>query len=263
MRNSEQDMKTKEEIVTNWLPRYTGQALKDFGEYVLLTNFNSYLEAFCSMEGASIANPNAHMPCATSNGITLIDFGMGSPNAATIMDLLSAIHPKATLFLGKCGGLKHVNKLGDVILPLAAIRCEGTSDQYFPQEVPALPTFNLQRTAAEVTEQAGIDYWTGTVLTTNRRVWEFDEEFKEYLVRIRAMAVDMESATLFSVGFYNSIPCGAVLLVSDQPMIATGIKTHESDRLVSSLYTQRHLGIGIATLKRIAEQGDSIKHLRF
>lgn len=256
-------MKTKTEIVANWLPRYTGQPLADFGEYILLTNFSNYLEAFCAMEGTTVVNPSANMPCATSNNITAINFGMGSPNAATIMDLLTAIQPKATLFLGKCGGLKHVNKLGDIILPLAAIRCEGTSDQYFPTEVPALPSFNLQRAAAEEIEKANVDYWTGTVLTTNRRVWEFDNDFKEYLVRIRAMAVDMESATLFSVGFYNSIPSGALLLVSDQPMIAAGIKTHESDMKVSALYTKSHLKIGIATLKNIAASGDPVKHLRF
>lgn len=256
-------LKTKQEIVANWLPRYTGQPLADFGEYILLTNFSSYLDSFCEMEGTAVVDPNANMPCATAGNITAINFGMGSPNAATIMDLLTAVRPKATLFLGKCGGLKEINKLGDIILPLAAIRCEGTSDQYFPPEVPALPTFNLQRAAAEAAEKVNTDYWTGTVLTTNRRVWEFDGAFKEYLIRIHAMAVDMESATLFSVGFYNSIPCGAVLLVSDQPMIATGIKTHESDRKVSALYAQSHIAIGLATLKNIAANGGSVKHLRF
>lgn len=256
-------LKTKQEIVANWLPRYTGQPLADFGEYILLTNFSSYLDSFCEMEDTAVVDPNANMPCATAGNITAINFGMGSPNAATIMDLLTAVRPKATLFLGKCGGLKEINKLGDIILPLAAIRCEGTSDQYFPPEVPALPTFNLQRAAAEAAEKVNTDYWTGTVLTTNRRVWEFDGTFKEYLIRIHAMAVDMESATLFSVGFYNSIPCGAVLLVSDQPMIATGIKTHESDRKVSALYAQSHIAIGLATLKNIAANEGSVKHLRF
>jgi len=256
-------MKTKEEIVTNWLPRYTGQPLEGFGEYILLTNFSGYLDTFCQMEKATVVDPNANMPCATAGNITAINFGMGSPNAATIIDLLSAIQPKATLFLGKCGGLKHVNQLGDIILPLAAIRCEGTSNQYFPPEVPALPSFNLQRAAAEVAETFGTDYWTGTVLTTNRRVWEFDSDFKEYLLGIRAMAVDMECATIFSVGFYNKIPCGAVLLVSDQPMIANGIKTHESDRKVSALYADIHMKIGIATLRSIEANGHSVKHLRF
>lgn len=249
--------------MANWLPRYTGQALEDFGEYILLTNFQSYLDLFAEIGRVSVVDPCANMPCATFDNITMINFGMGSPNAATVMDLLSAIQPKATLFLGKCGGLKHVNQIGDIVLPVAAIRHEGTSNSYFPPEVPALPAFNLQRAASEVVQRHGKDYWTGTVVTINRRVWEFDEVFKGYLRQVRAMAVDMECATLFTVGFFNSISCGALLLVSDRPMIATGVKTHESDKIIAQKYTREHLEIGIETLRAIAADGHSIKHLRF
>jgi AMP nucleosidase len=203
------------------------------------------------------------MPNATANGITIINFGMGSANAATIMDLLGAISPKAVLFLGKCGGLKKKNKLGDIILPIAAIRGEGASDDYFPPEVPALPSFNLQRAASHVTREAGLDYWTGTVYTTNRRVWEHDNSFKEYLIEIRAMAIDMETATVFSVGFANHIPCGALLLVSDQPMTPDGVKTDKSDTAVTTNFVQKHMEIGIETLKELKSKGNSVRHLRF
>jgi len=138
-------MKTKEEIVENWLPRYTGMALGEFGEYILLTNFRNYLDLFATWHNVEVKGIGKPMPCATAGDITMIHFGMGSPNAATVMDLLSAIHPKACLFLGKCGGLKKKNQLGDYILPIAAIRGEGTGDDYFPSEVPALPAFNLQK----------------------------------------------------------------------------------------------------------------------
>ena len=138
-------MKTKEEIVNNWLPRYTGNKLEDFGKYILLTNFNQYLDMFCEKFDVQIVDPEKPMPCATAKGITMINFGMGSANAATIMDLLSAISPKSVLFLGKCGGIKKKNNLGDLILPIAAIRGEGTSNDYLPPEVPALPAFKLQR----------------------------------------------------------------------------------------------------------------------
>lgn len=251
-------MKTKDDIVTNWLPRYTGLALTDFRPYILLTNFSAYLELFCQITGASIASPSANMPAASSEHITMINFGIGSPNAATIMDLLTATQPRATLFLGKCGGLHASFSLGDFILPVAAIRHEGTSDNYFPPEVPALPTFNLQRATAELVQEHGSDYWAGTVLTTNRRVWEFDLDFKAYLQRVQAVAVDMECATLFTVGAYNQIPNGALLLVSDQPMIAEGIKTEASDRLVSQRFAEEHLRIGIETLRRLA-QGAPLK----
>lgn len=256
-------MKTKEEIVENWLPRYTGRKLEDFGKYILLTNFNNYLEIFAKKYKVEIQGADRAMPNVSANGITLINFTMGSANAATIMDLLSAIQPKACLFLGKCGGLKKKTQIGDLVLPIAAIRGEGTSDDYFPPEVPALPAFNLQRAVSTSIREYGKDYWTGTVYTTNRRVWEHDEDFKEYLRITRAMAVDMETATLFTTGFSNKIPTGALLLVSDQPMIAEGVKTEKSDKKVTNSFVKDHLKIGIQSLLEIKNKGTSVKHLRF
>lgn len=256
-------MKTKEEIVANWLPRYTGRPLEEFTQYVLLTNFSYYIELFAKWFNVPIVGHDKNMPNASAEGITIINFGMGSPNAATIMDLLSAINPKAVLFLGKCGGLKDKNNLGDLILPIAAIRSDGTSNDYLPPEVPALPAFSLQRAVSTTIRDLGLDYWTGTVFTTNKRVWEYDERFKKYLMKTRAMAIDMETATIFSVGFANSIPSGALLLVSDQPMISTGIKTDASDKKVTQDFVERHLKIGIGAMKEIIEDGRSVRHLRF
>jgi AMP nucleosidase len=256
-------MKTKEEIVHNWLPRYTGERLDSFGKYLLLTNFSYYVTLFADWNDVKIVGTDKPMPCATSDNITIINFGMGSPTAATVMDLLVAIEPKAVLFLGKCGGLKKRNKLGDLILPIAAIRGEGTSDDYFPKEVPALPAFALQKAVSTTIRDYGVDYWTGTVYTTNRRVWEHDDKFKEYLQEIRAYAIDMETATIFTVGFYNKIPTGALLLVSDQPMIPEGVKTEESDKQVTADYVERHLRIGIDSLKQLINGGQTVRHLRF
>lgn len=256
-------MTTKEEIIKNWLPRYTGMQLDEFGSYILLTNFKNYLDIFCEMTGATIKDRSKSMPAATHDGITIINYGMGSPNAATVMDLLGAIQPKSVLFLGKCGGLKSKNKIGDLILPIAAIRGEGTSNDYFPPEVPALPAFSLQRAISSTIRAYDMDYWTGTVFTTNRRVWEHDEEFKKYLVKTRTMAIDMETATIFSTGFYNKIPTGALLLVSDQPMMPDGVKTEKSDVIVTTQFVQKHIEIGIDALKEIMYQRLSVKHLRF
>jgi AMP nucleosidase len=256
-------MKTREEIVQNWLPRYTGLALEDFGEFVLLTNFDLYIHQFAEKFGVEIVGSDRPMPNATANNITIINFGMGSANAATVMDLLSAIDPKAVLFLGKCGGLKKKNEIGDLILPIAAIRGDGTSNDYFPPEVPALPAFNLQKAVSTTIRDHHLDYWTGTVYSTNRRVWEHDEEFKEYLRQIRCMAIDMETATIFTVGFYNGIPAGALLLVTDQPMIPEGIKTEQSDRLVNQDFVTTHLEIGIDSLNQLINNGLTVKHLRF
>ncbi len=256
-------MKTKEEIVANWLPRYTGLSLEQFGEFILLTNFSGYLDQFAAMTGAEVLNRNRPMPTATADGITMINFGMGSANAATVMDLLSAIDPKAVLFLGKCGGLKRKNAIGDLILPIAAIRGDGTSNDYLPPEVPALPAFAMQRAISTMIRDSGFDYWTGTVYTTNRRVWEHDDKFKEYLRSLRSMAIDMETATIFSAGFANSIPTGALLLVSDQPMIPEGVKTEDSDKAVSTNFVDRHITIGIEALKLVRRKGKSVRHLRF
>lgn len=256
-------MKTKQDIVDNWLPRYTGESLKKFGRYILLTNFGNYVRMFAEWHNVEIVGKDKPMQCATSGNITIINFGMGSPNAATIMDLLAAIKPEAVLFLGKCGGLKKRNKLGDLILPIAAIRGEGTSNDYFPKEVPALPAFALQKAVSTAIREAQTDYWTGTVYTTNRRVWEHDDSFKEYLKKIRAYAIDMETATIFTVGFYNKIPTGALLLVSDSPMIPEGVKTEESDKKVTADYVENHLRIGIDSLRQLINNGQTVRHLQF
>jgi AMP nucleosidase len=256
-------MKSKEEIVHNWLPRYTGELIENFGKYILLTNFGNYVNMFAEWNQVPVVGKDRPMQCATANGITIINFGMGSPGAATVMDLLTAIEPEAVLFLGKCGGLKKRNKLGDLILPIAAIRGEGTSNDYFPPEVPAMPAFALQKAISTTIRDYQVDYWTGTVYTTNRRVWEHDEAFKEYLTKVRAYAIDMETATIFTVGFYNKIPTGALLLVSDQPMVPDGVKTEASDKKVTEEYVEKHLKIGIDSLKQLINNGQTVRHLRF
>ena len=256
-------LKSKDDIINNWLPRYTKRQLSDFTDLILLTNFNHYVDLFADKFGVPVVGREGSMPNASANGITIINFGIGSPNAALIMDLLPAVSPRAVLFLGKCGGLRDKNKIGDYILPSAAIRGEGTSNDYFPPEIPALPAFNLLRAASTSIRDYGHDYWTGTVYTTNRRVWEHDDNFRGRLRLSRAYAVDMESATLFTVGFHNSIPTGALLLVSDMPLQPDGIKTDEMDRQTTADYAQEHLNIGIRTLEIINENTITLKHLRF
>ncbi len=256
-------METREQIVANWLPRYTGLPLDKFGQYILLTNFQHYVNLFAQWHDVPVVGTDRPMANATARGITIINFGMGSANAATVMDLLGAVAPKACLFLGKCGSVKDEPALGDLILPLAGIRGDGTSNDYLPPEVPALPAFALQKVISTAIRDHARDYWTGTVYTTNRRVWEHDATFKDYLRRTRCMAVDMETATLFAVGFYNHIPSGALLLVSDQPMTPEGVKTESSDRRVSTQFVEEHLRIGIEALQRLINEGAEVRHLRF
>ena len=255
-------MKAKAEIVRDWLPRYTGRPLEEFGQYILLVNFSEYVERFAARFNVPIVGRDRPMLSATADNITILSFGMGSAMAATTMDLLSAISPKAVLFLGKCGGLKK-SKIGDFILPIAAIRGEGTSNEYMPPEVPALPSFRLQRAVSTAIVKHDRDYFTGTIYTTNRRVWEHDENFREYLTKIRANGIDMETATIFMVGFANAIPKGALLLVSDNPMTPEGVKTARSDKEVTEKFLGVHLEIGIDALCELRDSGESVKHLRF
>ncbi len=256
-------MVSKTEIVENWLPRYTGGKLEDFGKYILLTNFSDYLNKFARWHRVKILGTRNAMPYATADGITMINFGMGSANAASIMDLLMAIEPHGVLFLGKCGSLKSDMPIGSMLLPIAAIRGEGTSNDYFPPEVPALPAFAMQKVISESIRESKQDYYTGVVYTTNRRVWEHDEDHKDYLTQIRCNAIDMETATIFTVGFHNRISTGALLLVSDEPMIPEGIKTEESDKKVNQDFVSTHIKVGIEALKQLINNGDSIKHLIF
>jgi len=257
-------MKTKLDIATNWLPRYTGTKIDEIGDYVLLTNFHDYVERFAQRFNCPVRGEGRPMQTATnSNGLSIINFGIGSANAATIMDLLVARNPKGVLFLGKCGGLKHSTEIGHFILPIAAIRGEGTSDDYLPPEVPALPSFKLHKFVSEKIAAHQQDYRTGVIYTTNRRVWEWDEEFKQRLHRLSVIGIDMETATVFIVGHVNQIPRGALLLVSDVPMIPEGVKTDTSDRMVTHQFVELHLEIGIEAMAEIDEKGEETKHFTY
>jgi AMP nucleosidase len=257
-------MKTKLEIAKNWLPRYTGSKIDDFGDYLLLTNFNDYVEKFAAIFNCNVNGEGRPMQSATNaEGLSIINFGIGSANAATIMDLLVARDPQGVLFLGKCGGLKRSTELGHFILPTAAIRGEGTSNDYFPSEVPALPSFKLHKFVSDRILQRNLEYRTGVNYTTNRRVWEWDDEFKSYLRKIGAIGIDMETATLFIVGYANQIARGALLLVSDLPMIPEGIKTEESDRKVTNQFVDLHLELGIEAMTQIGKKGEQIKHFMY
>jgi AMP nucleosidase len=254
----------KLDIARDWLPRYTGMPLEDFGEYVLLTNFRNYVDQFAARLDCQMYGEGLPMQAATSDeGLSIVNCGIGTANTATIMDLLVAVDPEAVLFLGKCGGLKHSTEIGHFILPIAAIRGEGTSNEYFPPEVPALPSFELHKFVSDNIDERGLQYRTGVVYTTNRRVWEHDTGFHDHLKSLTAIAIDMETATLFIVGHFNQIARGALLLVSDVPLTPEGVKTKETDRAVTRKWTDTHLDIGIETMREIAASGISVKHFRF
>lgn len=255
---------TKLEIARNWLPRYTGMPIDEFGDYVLLTNFSNYVQGFADQFKCDVQGIGRPMQASTNAaGLTIVNFGIGSPNAAIIMDLLTARAPEGALFLGKCGGLKTTTEIGHFILPIAAIRGEGTSDDYFPPEVPALPSFKLHKFVSDKIVAHGLEYRTGVIFTTNRRVWEHDEAFKDRLRAATAIGIDMETATIFIVGHKNEISRGALLLVSDVPITPEGVKTEESDAHVTKQWSELHLQIGIEAMTHLGKHGDPIKHFQY
>lgn len=256
-------METKEDIVKDWLSRYTGRPLESLTPYILLCNFSGYLRLFAQKYKVAIQGLDTPMPSATYEHITIISFGMGSPNAATVVDLLSAIMPKAILFLGKCGSLKDRLKIGEYLLPIAAIRGEGTGNDYFPPEVPSLPSFRILLASSDALASQDVPYVAGTIYTTNRRVWEHDHKFKEYLASTHAEGIDMETATLFTVSYANRIPLGALLMASDAPMTPEGVKTKENDRIVSQRFMQQHLDLGIATIENLRAGRPRLENIRF
>jgi len=257
-------MITKLEIAKNWLPRYTGTKIEDFGDYLLLTNFSNYVQMFAEQFKCDVMGIGKPMQTATnSSGLTIINFGIGSANAATIMDLLVAREPEGALFLGKCGGLKASTEIGHFILPTAAIRGEGTSNDYLPPEVPALPSFKLHKFVSDKIVARNLEYRTGVIYTTNRRVWEWDTDFRKYLLKLGAIGIDMETATMFVAGYVNRISRGALLLVSDMPVMPDGVKTEESDRMVTEKFTKLHLQIGIEAMTEIGVKGEMIKHFTY
>ena len=260
-----QFMVEKLKIAENWLPRYTGTQIDEFGESILLTNFKDYVTAFAEKFDVEVKGEGKPMQSATNkDGLSIINFGIGSPNAALIMDLLTAKNPKGgVLFLGKCGGLKDTSEIGNFILPIAAIRGEGTSNDYFPPEVPALPSFKLHKFISEKIVEAECDYRTGVIYTTNRRLWEHDKVFLKKLKKSTAIGIDMEVATIFIAGHYNEIARGALLLVSDVPTTPEGVKTEASDKKVTSEWSQKHLDIGIKAMTEIGKSGEKIKHFRY
>ena len=258
-------MVEKLKIAENWLPRYTGTQIDEFGESILLTNFKDYVTAFAEKFDVEVKGEGKPMQSATNkDGLSIINFGIGSPNAALIMDLLTAKNPKGgVLLLGKCGGLKETSEIGNFILPIAAIRGEGTSNDYFPPEVPALPSFKLHKFISEKIVEAECDYRTGVIYTTNRRLWEHDQVFLKKLKKSTAIGIDMEVATIFIAGHYTEIAIGALLLVSDVPTTPEGVKTEASDKKVTSEWSQKHLDIGIKAMTEIGKSGEKIKHFRY
>ena len=256
--------KRKQKIARDILERYTGSSLDQFQKQIILTNFQYYIDRFAVITSGTVTRGSAmsavHSP---KDGVSIINFSIGSPTAALIIECLATINPTAVLLLGMCGGLHRSLKKGDFIIPTAAIRDEGVSHHFMPRQVPALPTFKVQKFVSQILVERGLDYRTGVVHTTDYRFWEFNDKFKAELYHERSLAIDMETATLFVVGFASKVPIGALLLVSDLPLKRGGIKTKKSASSVFKNFTDLHLELGIKSMSEIASRGEHIRHYKW
>jgi len=254
----------KQKIARDMLERYTGSAPEKFRKHIILTNFDYYMERFQNICGDERTMGSMMSAIHSKKAdVSIVDFSMGSPTAALIIELMAVVDPKAVLFLGMCGGLHRSLKVGDFILPTAAIRDEGSSQHFMPAQVPALPTFKVQKFVSQIMVEKGFDYRTGVIHTTDYRFWEFDQQFKAQLYEERSLAIEMESATLFVAGFASKVPIGALLLVSDLPLRRGGIKTKKSAKAVFRKFTDLHLEIGIKSMSEIATRGEHIRHYKW
>lgn len=246
----------EEKIAQDTLERYSGSEASSFQRFLLLTNFSRYLRTFAETNKVAITEGSmfraAHAP---ELEISILDFTLGSPAAALVVDLCSFLPQiKAALLLGMCGGLRKHYKIGSYFVPIASIRGEGTSDFYFPREVPAMSNFLLQKAVSDVLESDKTPYHIGITHTTNIRFWEFNEGFIAKLIETKAQAIEMECATLFAAAYRRQLPLGALLLISDLPLTREGIKTKQSANLVFDSYTRDHLMRGIKSIEVIKDK---------
>lgn len=255
----------KKSIAKDMLERYTGHKMADFQEQIILTNFHYYIERFNVLLEDTVYTTGSVFQASSSRKarVTIIEFGVGSATAALIGELLAVVDPRAVLFLGMAGAVHPSLKVGDFVLPIASIRAEGVSRHFLPPQVPALPTFKIQKFVSQILVEHQYEYRTGTIHSTDYRFWEFDDQFKYNLIEERVLAVEMETAALFTTCFVSKVNIGALLLISDCPMKIEGIKTKKSAKSVFKKYTDIHIELGIEAMADIAERGEKIRHYQW
>lgn len=242
------------EIGRETLERYSGCHPDLFQPSLILTNFPQYIDYFVKTRQVK-AYEGSMFKVAHSEKekITILDFKIGSPAAALVIDVCSCIPIRASVFLGMCGGLRRRYQVGEYLVPIASIRAEATSDYYFPPEIPALANFLMQKAVTQILEEQKTIYHIGITYTTNMRFWEFNEELKTRLMISRAQGVEMECATLFIASYKRKFTLGALLLISDLPLERGGIKTKKSSEFVFDNFTADHVEKGVEIL-RVAKE---------
>ena len=207
--------------------------------------------------------PAYHLTRPGRRGLSLINIGVGPSNAKTITDHLAVLRPEAWLMIGHCGGLRASQTIGDYVLAHAYLRDDKVLDEVLPPEVPIPPLAEvqvaLQRAAETVTGESGDELKkrlrTGTIVTTDDRNWEL--HFTRSALRFnqsRAVAIDMESATIAAQGYRFRTPYGTLLCVPDKPLHGE-IKLPGQANAFYERAISQHLQIGIATIDLLRQEG--------
>jgi len=210
--------------------------------------------------------PAYHLIAPDRSGITLVNIGVGPSNAKTICDHLAVLRPEAWLMIGHCGGLRETQRIGDYVLAHAYLRDDHILDDVLPPEIPIPPIAEVQQALASAAEYvsgtSGADLKrrmrTGTVVTTDDRNWEL--RYSASALRFsqsRAIAIDMESATIAAQGYRFRVPYGTLLCVSDKPLHGEIKLPGQANRFYEEAIAS-HLQIGIQTCELLREAGNSL-----
>lgn len=282
------------------LHHYTGTSPDHFQQFVLLTNYQRYLDEFVlfgieqlttSKEYEALVTPGNnvyskgntnvnlpknlpqmpayHLKRSDGMGITFINIGVGPTNAKTITDHLAVLRPHCWIMLGHCAGLRSTQALGDYVLAHGYVREDNVLNQDLPTWIPVPPIAEVQVALQNAVGNVALNkkdlktaMRTGTVVTTDNRNWELrSDELYERFRQSRAIALDMESATVAANGFRFRVPYGTLLCVSDKP-IHGEIKLRG---MANNFYNQRvtqHLRIGLEAVRLLREQGVDQLHSR-
>ena len=210
--------------------------------------------------------PAYHLIREDGRGITLVNIGVGPSNAKTICDHLAVLRPHAWLMIGHCGGLRSTQKIGDFVLAHAYLRDDHVLDSVLPPEIPIPPIAEVQQAlagAAEAvsgTQGANLKQRlrTGTVVTTDDRNWEllYSSSAKRFS-QSRAIAIEMESATIAAQGYRFRVPYGTLLCVSDKPLHGEIKLPGQANQFYEEAIAA-HLQMGIVACKRLRDEGDRL-----
>ncbi len=242
------------------LQHYTGTAAEAFQRYVLLTNYSWHVEEFRAALPGSVGPdadgrqmPAWHHVQPGRAGLTIVNIGVGPSNAKTITDHLAVLRPDLVLMIGHCGGLRNHQEIGDLVLASAFLRDDRVLDDVLPLSVPVVSNHTLNTLLLAELTARGLRSRMGVVFTTANRNWELQLALIAERLRLsRAVAVDMESATVAANGFRYRIPTATLLAVSDKPL--HGRPKLSADAQAFYAATRRHhIEIAIAVVERVRQ----------